>query len=357
MPKALNILISPLDWGLGHASRIIPLLRKLEKEGHHLMIGVNELTSPFIKEHISRADYYQVPSYGIKYSQWGSFLSIVALIPKILKAKKAESLWLAEFVKTHQVDMIISDSRFGFQHPDIKSIIISHQLNLPFPRFWKWPGRLAQRVNEKWLKAFDKIWVPDEEDHYLSGELSKNPNLEVQFMGIQSRFESRPTISPLDEPFILCILSGPEPQRSNLEKNILHQAPLIKEKVVIIGGEPHKTLRPFNCANATCFHHLPSDELMAYIQHADLVISRSGYSSLMDYDHLASKRLFLIPTPGQSEQVYLAMRMKEMEICDFSSQNNFNLIDSIKRSSDFVGMIKRRSQADTLEKAINSQIV
>lgn len=357
MPKALNILISPLDWGLGHASRIVPLLRKLEGEGHHLMIGVNELTSPFIKEHIPNANFYQLPSYGIKYSQWGSFLSFAALAPKILKAKRAEESWVLNFVKENPVDFIISDSRFGFKHPDVKSIIISHQLNLQFPRFWKWPGRLAQKINEKWLLAFNEIWVPDEEDHYLSGDLSKNPNLEAQFMGIQSRLEKEEGLSPEESPFILCILSGPEPQRSVLEQMIRHQSPQIKQHVVIVGGKPHQPRRPYNCANTTYFNHMDDQMLANYIEHADLVISRSGYSSLMDYYHLACKRLFLIPTPGQTEQIYLAKRMEEMGICDYTFQKNFIMKDSIDKSSGFIGMTPKRSHSEMFKMDINSKIL
>lgn len=356
MPKALNILISPLDWGLGHASRMIPLLRQLEAQGHHLMIGVSELTRPFIKEHIPNAHYYAAPSYGIKYSKWGSFLSFVALGPRIFKAKQEEYEWVEKFVKSHKVDMIISDSRFGFRYTSIKSIILSHQLNLQFPKYLKWPGKWAQKVNEKWLSAFDEIWVPDSEDHYLSGDLSENPGMKYKLLGIQSRFEKGEESSPEKEDYVLCILSGPEPQRSIFERMIRQQSPQIKQHVVIIGGKPHEPGRPYNCANTTYFNHLDSKKLATYIRHADLVISRSGYSSLMDYQQLACKKLFLIPSPGQTEQIYLAHRMKQMNICDFAFQAHFNLNEVILGTKDFLGFSKKENSHSLLQKTLNNAI-
>lgn len=357
MPKALNIFISPLDWGLGHASRMIPILKHLESEGHHLMIGINQVTGPFIKEHIAKASFFEVPSYGIKYSRYGSFLAFVALGPRILKAKREESLWLEQFVEENPVDLIISDSRFGFRHPKIKSVILSHQLQLQFPKYWKCLGRWAQKINEKWLRAFDEIWVPDSEDHYLSGDLSRNPLLDYQCLGIQSRLERGEERNPEKEPYVLCILSGPEPQRSILEQKIRQQSPQIKEHVVIVGGKPHEPKKPYNCANTTYFNHLDDQTLANYIQHADLVISRSGYSSLMDYQQLETKNIFLVPNPGQTEQIYLAHLMKEMGICDFSTQSKLNLKDLLEKGNKFSGMPSLPHENTLLLRVLHSSII
>lgn len=337
MPKTLNILFSPLDWGLGHASRSLPLLQYLEAEGHHLMIGVNQLTKSFLQEHISKAEFFDMSSYGITYSKSASFITFAALAPRIIKAKKKESEWVKSFVSDHKVDLIISDSRFGFRHPDIKSVIISHQLNLQFPKGWGKVGKRAQKVNEKWLNEFDEVWIPDEENHYLSGDLSNSSLLKSRFIGIQSRMIKEESERPESDPYILCILSGPEPQRSILEKKIRQQSPQIKEHVIIVGGRPDKPSKVFNCANTTYHHHLDSKTLAQYIQHAELVISRSGYSSLMDYYQLECKKMFLIPSPGQTEQIYLARRMKEMGICDFSLQKSFSLVEAIKSEEVWEG--------------------
>lgn len=354
MTKVKNILISPLDWGLGHASRLIPMLKYLEAEGHHLMIAVNVLTKVILKEQITKADFFELPSYRIKYSASASFITFAALAPRIIKAKKEESQWVEKFIAEHKVDLIISDSRFGFRHPDIKSVIISHQLKLQFPKGWARIGARAQKVNEKWLSEFDEVWVPDEENHYLSGELSNNMQLKTQFIGIQSRMVKEESHRPEAEPYILCVLSGPEPQRSILEQKIRQQSPQIKEHVIIIGGRPDKPSTVFNCANTTYHHHLDSKTLAHYIQHAELVISRSGYSSLMDYYQLECKKVFLIPSPGQSEQIYLAKRMKEMRVCDFAFQRSFSLVEVLQEPESWEGFKGIKGLNNLLRKAFSS---
>jgi len=331
-----KILVSPLDWGLGHATRLIPVLKELENN-NDLVIGINKTTERLMKDHFPNAQFEEVPEYKIRNSKSGGFYSYVKLSNRIRKVKKQEELWVREYVQKNTVDLIISDSRFGFRSNHVKSIIISHQLKLKFPPIWKLLGNIAQRINKRWLSAFDEVWIPDNENHELSGELSEESGLRTKFIGIQSRFLKKEFDREIAEPYILVIISGPEPQRSEMEHIILHQAPLIRQKVIIIGGKPENKMKDFDCANAHLYSYLDADELAAYITHADLVISRSGYSSLMDYHALGCENLFLIPTPGQSEQIYLAKRMKEKGICDFSYQKNFNLSEALFSIDAFHG--------------------
>jgi uncharacterized protein (TIGR00661 family) len=337
MSKQLKILVSPLDWGLGHATRLVSLLRYLEKQHHHLLIGVNTLTSDFLKEQFPEATFYQLPSYNISYSNSGSPLTNLKLIPKILKAKKAENNWVKNFLQSNKVDLIISDSRFGFHHPSVPSVIISHQLSLQFPKAYSILGHLAQRVNEKWLQEFDQIWVPDTDHHFLSGELSKNKKLQGYYLGSLSRFSPSNAPNPLGKEYILCLLSGPEPQRTKFEDLLLKQAPSINNHLVIIGGKPHQQKKHQDHENLTYFSHLHDDAMVNYIQNALWVVSRSGYSSLMDYQALGCKRVFLVPTPGQTEQIYLAQRMKELKICDYGIQDSLDLSKIESQSTSFTG--------------------
>ena len=347
MPKALNILFSPLDWGLGHASRSVSILKYLEEEGHHLTIGVNEISRRFLQDHIPSATFTNVPSYRINYGKGNSFFSYVGLSNRIWKAKREEEKWVKDFVSQNQVDLIISDSRFGFRHSQIKSIIISHQLSLQFPKFWRLPGKLAQYINQQWLSAFDEIWVPDGESREISGELSRNPDLKAQFIGILSRFENKEYPKPVDGSYVLCILSGPEPQRSILEEKIINQSFQLNHQLIIVGGQPNKDQSSYELSNIKYFTHLPTAELATYIQHADLVISRSGYSSLMDYVTLGCKSVFLIPTPDQPEQIYLAKRMKESGICDFAFQDDFHLAEAFNSKGSFSGFFTTMDTKDT----------
>lgn len=329
MPKTLKILVSPLDWGLGHATRMISLLRFMKKQNHELIIGVNELTIDFLKTQFPEAEFHNIPSYNILYSSEGSSFSMLGLFPKILKAKKAEYKWVKQFVKNNQVDLIISDSRFGFRNQNIPCVIISHQLSLPYPNHYLLFGWFAQKVNENWLRKFDQIWVPDFKDHFLSGRLSMNSKMGAYFLNPQSRLQPTEYSNPLGTEYILCILSGPEPQRTKLEELIIAQVPTVDKRVVIVGGKPNKKMGKIELENIIYFNHLRDDEMATYIQNASLVISRSGYSSLMDYYRLSCKRLFLIPTPGQEEQIYLAKQLKKNRVCDYQYQNMFTLKQAI----------------------------
>jgi len=245
------------------------------------------------------------------------------LIPKLNIAKRKEKKWLHRYLKNHKVDLIISDSRFGFYHPSIKSIIISHQLQLPIPKGYNYLGKMAQKTNERWLSAFQEIWVPDNKDHQWSGKLSEQKGLKANFIGIQSRFSRKLLNSPLKKDYLLAILSGPEPQRSIFEKLLIGQQTENSIHLVIIGGTLKE--KPETYKNITYFSNLSRDKMQAYIQNASGIISRSGYSSIMDYARLACKKVLFVPTPAQTEQEYLAQRMKKHQIADYIMQEDFDL--------------------------------
>jgi len=294
-----------------------------------LIIGVSDLNERFLRSQISNAEFVHVPSYDIVYNGKKSVFSLVKLLPRIIKGKKNENKWLEKFVETHPVDLIISDSRFGFFHPHIKSIIISHQLNLQYPRSLTIFGAYAQKKNTKWLKEFDVVWVPDTVSRLLSGDLSENKELDAVFINPQSRFELQALDRKIKENYVLCIISGPEPQRSIFEDLLISQAKDIFKKLVIVGGKPQENTEKIALPNITYFNHLDDADMQSYIIHADLIISRSGYSSIMDYNALACKYLFLVPTPSQTEQIYLAKRLKEQGVCDFEFQEQFSLSKAV----------------------------
>lgn len=338
MTKQLNILISPLDWGLGHATRLVLLLRYLQNQKHYLIIGVSDLNERFLRSQIPNAKFVQVPSYDIIYNGSNSVYSLMRVLPKIINGKKEEHKWLKKFVVENQVDLIISDSRFGFYHSHIKSIIISHQLNLQYPKSLNLFGSYAQKKNTKWLKEFDAVWVPDSASHLLSGDLSVNKELTPKFINPQSRFQLQSIKRKVKEDYVLCIISGPEPQRTIFEDLLISQANRVFKKLVIVGGKPQENTEMIELPNVTYFNHLDDTDMQSYIKHADIIISRSGYSSIMDYHALACKHLFLVPTPGQTEQIYLAKRLKKQGVCDFEFQTQFSLSKAvISQSSKWKG--------------------
>lgn len=321
----MRVLAAPLDWGLGHATRMLPILRQLQQQGAELIIGYTPLTQQLLQLQLPQATFVEVPSYHITYSRRTTGMAgMLGLIPRIWRAKRKEYKVVAQLAKRYQPQLILSDNRYGFRHPHIRSIIISHQLQLSFPPAWQLLGRLAQSVNHAWLRQFDSVWVPDDSSQQLSGSLSTNSTLPLRFIGQLSRFQPKPYHRPMAAPYILCVVSGPEPQRSLLEQLLRQKQPQPQQHIVLIGGQPQATQAATHSPQLHYFPHLPDEQFAAYLQHADCIVSRSGYSSLMDYACLACKKVFLIPTPGQSEQIYLAQRLRSQKICDYSKQADFN---------------------------------
>ncbi len=323
----MKVLTAPLDWGLGHATRLLPLLRQWQAAGAELIIGVNDSTKAFLQAQLPTATFEEVPSYNISYAQDGfDVMTGLRLLPHIFRAIRQERKVVDKLVAKYQPQLIVSDNRFGFRHPQVQSIIISHQLNLQYSKNLSLFGKIGQRFNERWLQKFDKIWVPDTEAHTLSGILSQHPTIKAKPIGYLSRFESQNYPKPITKDYMLCIVSGPEPLRSALENIFRAEAETHQQQIVLLGGRPFAPHESKDSKYVQYFSHLPDEDFAAYLQHANCVVSRSGYSSLMDYIAIGCQRVFLIPTPGQSEQEYLANRLQKQGVCNYSIQNDFSFV-------------------------------
>ncbi len=322
----MKVLTAPLDWGLGHATRLLPILRRWQAEGAELIIGVNDSTSAFLQAQLPTATFEEVPSYNISYARNGfDVIAGLRLLPHVFRAIRQEHKVVAKLVVKYQPQLILSDNRFGFRHSQVQSIIISHQLNLQYPKSVSVFGKIGQRFNTRWLQKFDKVWIPDTKAHTLSGILSQHPTIKATPIGYLSRFQSQNYPKPIDKDYILCIVSGPEPLRSALENIFRVEAEIHQQQIVLLGGRPFAANESKESKYVQYFSHLPDEHFAAYLQHAKCVVSRSGYSSLMDYIAIGCQRVFLIPTPGQSEQEYLADRLQKQGVCNYSTQNDFSL--------------------------------
>ncbi|MBC8034819.1 MAG: glycosyltransferase [Chitinophagaceae bacterium] len=245
-------------------------------------------------------------------------------MPKILTAIKREKAWLHSFLAKNQVDGIISDNRYGLFHSHIPSAIITHQLLVK--SFWKGIGeRWMQRLHYRFIGRFKACWVPDYAGiPNLAGKLShplQLPSIPVSYTGPLTRFKAVQVNSVTN---VLIILSGPEPQRTILEKMLLADLQEFNEPAIIVRGLPGQ-LQPIQGFNkVTIYNHLKAEELNEIVNSAQIVISRSGYSTVMDLMTL-QKRCIFIPTPGQTEQLYLARYLASGNHCVFYSQGKFSL--------------------------------
>lgn len=296
------IFYSVLDWGWGHATRSTPIIKQL-KLTNEIILGVTSKNKQFFELNFPELKKVDLPSYNIKYSKWlPVWLKLIFQWPFIQQVILKENMILKRIIKDENVNVVISDNRFGLYNRKTHSIIISHQLTIQSPFFKK----LANKINLFYLKRFDEIWVPDYENQQqrLSGELSSYTNLKVTFINPKSSLDVDIKTNT-NEPFdYLILLSGVEPQRRILEELLLKCFERSTQKVALVRGT--KSPNKINFKNIEVFDFISGPELAALILNSKNIICRSGYSTLMDMHLLGKQNLILIPTPGQTEQEYLA---------------------------------------------------
>lgn len=327
MPNKKNILVTILNWGIGHATRSIPMIQSLQKM-HNVIIASDGLALQYLKNNIADVFFEELPSYGISYAPGASQKwHLAKQIPQIVRAIKSEHLMTQMLTNKYQIDIIISDNRYGTYHHNIPNIIITHQLQLQL-------GFGSEMVNyqlRKWLKKFDEIWIPDEPNHLLSGRLSTSRKLNRTFIGPQSRMyqtKATPPKPPFQNSFVLAVISGPEPQRAIFEGILIRSFIALQTHVIIVGGAENQKPHHIN-GNVTYIAQLNGAELKWYMEHANQIICRSGYSTLMDL--IALKRTaLLIPTPGQPEQEYLAHHFTKTLGFSTISQDQLHLVSVSK---------------------------
>ncbi|MEJ0102878.1 MAG: glycosyltransferase [Bacteroidota bacterium] len=252
--------------------------------------------------------FLDLKGYRVKYgrSALGVLWNILFQTPRILKTIKNENEWLKEMVDEYKFDAVISDNRFGLYHAAVPSVFITHQLRIKTP-FGKWSESILQKRNYRFINRFSECWVPDEEgENNLAGELShpkKLPGKPVYYIGILSRLKRNNIAEKKKHLFIS--LSGPEPQRTLFENKIVNDISHYNGTATVVRGLPDSSSLIPSTNDIKFYNHLPADEYNKEMEMAELVISRSGYSTVMDIVRLRKKSI-LIPTPGQTEQEYLA---------------------------------------------------
>lgn len=340
--KQAKVLVCPLDWGLGHATRCIPVIRYLMAKGAHVVVAADGPQLALLRSEFQDAEFITFPGYGIKYSKTiPAALKLIADIPGILFRIRQENRLLSEIISRHSIHMVISDNRYGLYNPGVFSVIITHQVKIIPPCFFSAFSGLLHKITGKMISRFDECWIPDfEGEHNLSGKLSHGHLLPVniKYAGILSRFESPYTVVTPRKYEMIAIVSGPEPQRSIFEERLLAQLPVNEKHVLLIRGIPGNTdIKPLR-KYVDVADHLPSGALENILRSSPLVISRAGYSTLMDLSRTGNKAL-LVPTPGQTEQEYLAGYMAEKGIFYAVQQKKLNLKEDIPRALQMSGIV------------------
>lgn len=305
--KNKTIFISPLDWGLGHATRCVALIHLLVKD-NAVIIGVTASTKPIFDDEFPNLKQIEIEPYDISYSnRLPLTLKLVLDAPRIRKVIKKEHQQLNNIVKENSIDLIISDNRFGLYHQTVESIYITHQLNIQAGFF----SGIANKIHHSFIRNFSKVWIPDFESdkESLAGVLSKpNSKFKITYINPLSRLMN--TLEVTEKIDYLFLLSGPEPLRTQFENEILDLIKTSAKKITLVRGTSILLQKEISCG-ITIINFANAQQLSQLITNANCIICRSGYSTLMDLHHLKKTNLVLVPTPEQTEQEYLATYWKQ----------------------------------------------
>lgn len=331
-----RILLAPLDWGLGHATRCIPIISTLIQQNCTVIVAADGPVKNLLQKEFPNVQFIELKGYRIQYSRYKFWMpvKIVLQLPKILYRIYAENRWLEKAVNANKIDAVIADNRMGLFHKNIPCVYITHQLTIKTGN--RFTEKIAQKIHYHFIDKFWACWVPDAgRDLNLAGALSHPailPKVPVTYLGPLSRFEKKEAESKYD----LCIiLSGPEPQRTVFEKIILNDLHKIQGRIFLVRGLPLETEIPeLNNSSIKIKNHLPADELNNIILQSKIIISRCGYSTVMDLVKM-QKNAILVPTPGQTEQEYLGGYLQEQKIFYCVDQKIFSLAEAIKNAADF----------------------
>ncbi len=340
MNSKKKILIAPLDWGLGHATRCIPIAKALMACNYEVIFACDGRPLKLLKNEFPDNDFIKLAGYDISYPKNGNMTwSMMWQSFKILRKIKAENKAIKSLIQDFKIDGIISDNRYGLRHADIPSVFITHQLNIQSNYFQS----TIQNINFKFIKKFDECWIADSEFNRLSADLStiNKPAFPIKFTGLLSRFKK---LSKTEEIEVLAIVSGPEPQRTLFENILFEQLTDSNRKATLVLGKPELN-KTQQCGNLKVISHLNAESLNQEMSNANLVISRSGYSTIMDVAILNKKAIF-IPTPGQTEQLYLATHFDKQKIAFAEHQHNFNLEKAIEKMPEYSGFDNNAEEND-----------
>ncbi|MCB0594796.1 MAG: glycosyltransferase [Lewinellaceae bacterium] len=336
MASKPRILVAPLDWGLGHATRCVPLIEEIQRQGGEPVLASAGRALAYLQAEFPNLEMTSLPAYNIRYFGGNMYWNIGLQGPKILRAAWLEHRRLQQLIRRLKIDAVISDNRFGCFSSRVPAVFVAHQLNIQLsPPSLQW---LANRLCRLFIRQYGECWIPGlPGSESLAGALSQPPEgLPCRHIGLLSRLQPEIETPEYD---ILALLSGPEPQRSRLESILLRQLKDLPYRVLLVQGRTEVEERRQPSLRIEVVSYLKTGELQRALNRSTLVICRSGYSTLMDLAAMGKKAL-LIPTPGQTEQEYLARRMQELGYCPYQKQDELDVERGVAEVQAYSGFPK-----------------
>jgi uncharacterized protein (TIGR00661 family) len=335
-----NILVAPLNWGLGHATRCIPIIKELQNQGFTPILASDGVALSLLKKEFPELVALELPSYNIEYAKKGKNFKwkLLQNSPNTLNAILSEKKLVKKLVSEYNLHGIISDNRLGVHSKKIPSVFITHQIRVMSGKT-TW---ISSKIHQKLIKKYTECWVPDVEGFpNLSGKLGhvKKFNANLKYIGVLSRLEKVALPEIYD---LMVIISGPEPQRTLLEEKLISELNGFSKPVLFVKGVIESEQKIEKIDNVVYYNFMTSDDLQKAFNSSNKILCRSGYTTVMDLTKL-EKKAFFIPTPGQFEQEYLAKMYHEINIVPTASQDDF-VISDLKQIDSFRGLPKLRTE-------------
>jgi UDP:flavonoid glycosyltransferase YjiC (YdhE family) len=329
-----RVLVAPLDWRLGHATRCIPIIRMLLDQGQEVVLAAKGAPAALLSEEFPSLPVVPIVNYNIRYAATPLLLKLKfpQMLARVFYCAWLERRQTRRIVERHGIGAIISDNRFGCHCRSVPSVYLSHQLLVKMPHGFSFLERPLWMGHRWAMGKFNELWIPDlpGEDN-LTGDLTRRFPLPTnhRFVGLLSRFGGSPsTGGPANELDLLVMLSGPEPQRTQLENVLLPQLRSYQGKaVVLLGKAGSHTSAPLS-STVTVVSHMRTSESVELVRNAKAIVCRGGYTTIMELLSLG-KRAVIVPTPGQTEQEYLCGRLAAKGLFVVRQQESLDLAEGL----------------------------
>lgn len=347
------MLVAVLDWGMGHATRCIPIIQMLKSKNCQPVLAGNGRAYEVLRKQFPELKIYRLSSYNPRYPAGRNMVLKMGLqLPKFLFTIWRERRETEKIVERENIDAVISDNRYNCYSRRVKSVFITHQTHVIMPPGHKLLEKWVNRINENFINNYSECWVPAPDAAWLGKLQHDSGSLRKRFIGHLSSMQKENTEKIYD---VCLVCSGPEPQRSLLEKIVHHHLKKTDLSYIIVRGKP-EALNPVYSheAHRLVVNYLNSDELARVINQSRIVIARSGYSMIMDLAKLGARAIF-IPTPGQTEQEHLASVMMQNNIAPAYDQRHFMLQKALRDADHYTGFAAAFSFDNSLlETALDS---